>query len=203
MTVMYSPLSRLDRTRLAVVAEPAGDLTTWSNWCQKAFSDGAGLILVRDPILDVNDLLKAGRAVAANGLVGVVEPIDPGARSDVIHLEAPANAVNWPNRLVGCQVADLGQAGEALSAGCQYLVVDHADEALVVAMTQFAEEHDDLIWFVAGCRTLAELESATARGARRAWVAAGSVVEIWSTHLRQVWRSDPAMSSLIRMRRSL
>ena len=201
MSVMFSPLSRLDSAKVALVVTPDQDLGSWRSWCQSAVGDGVGAIVV--PGTAADEALSVARSVFGDGVVGVAEPVGDGVRADLIHLQAPSNASRWPNRLVGCQVCDIDQARAGLLAGCAYLVVDVQNRGLICELARLAQERVGLIWFVSGCAGLDDLRVATEQGARRVWVESQDPsLDSWSAHLRQVWSNDPAMSPLARMRRN-
>ena len=204
MSIKWSPLSRLNNIKVAVVVTPDKDPMSWKLRCESAASSGVSMVIVNNcSLYKVDELLVAARNVFDNGLVGVAEPVDAGVRADVIHLETWSNAANWDDRLRGCQVSSLDEAQAGLEVGCAYLVVDCQIDGLVSAMVDFAQTQSNLIWFVSGCADVQALTNATSQGARRVWVDGfDPALAQLSSHLRQVWRQDPNMSSLAVLRRS-
>jgi len=189
----------LERTRLVVVA-PTPAPADWPGWCAEMACSGVGMIIVEGGSLaEANQRLSTARQVVGNVLMGVAEPIDPEVRADVVHLRSPRSST--PGRLVGAQVWSLPQAEAALQAGCAYLVVDWRVPGLVAGMAEMQLDRPGMVWFTAGCRDAADLGQATSMGARRAWMRTDQqTIAESSAWLRQVWRSDPALGGLARLR---
>ena len=191
MTVLVSPKNRLERTRIAIATQARRDVKAWKKWCASVIEDGAGMIVVSNPGFDLqqmNEILSAAREVSPRGLVAAKEPVDATVRADVIHLDSVEHVKKWSGRLVGCAVSSVKAAEAAYKAGCAYLVADMRIESLVAEMAGLARTHPDLVWFVSGCTTLADLEKATSLGARRVWMEAelDVAVRVWANHCRHV-----------------
>lgn len=190
MAVLYTPQTRLERTRVVIATQARRDLQPWKQWCASVSSDGAGMIVVSNPGFDsalLAEVLASAREVVGRGLVAAVEPIEAEVRADVVHVSTPDHASMWKQRLAGCQVSSIDQAREAIGAGCAYLVADLSVEGLVAQMADLAVTHSDLIWFVSGCSSISDLDMARNLGARRVWMEAEMdvAVRMWANHLRK------------------
>jgi len=202
MSVLSSPRRRLSRTRVCVRAGAAAvtDEAVWKSWCSSMVYGGVGLIMVDGNGDDVDLRLSAARQVIGSKLAGVMEPVDPQARADVIHLDSVDHVDAWPGRLVGLTVETIDEAYEAYESGCAYLVTEARLPLLTGHMVDMARAHPDMVWFLAGCEDRAGLRQAIGQGARRVWIDNGdrALIAQCSADLRRAWSADPDMSALRR-----
>jgi hypothetical protein len=155
---------------------------------------GAGMIVVASTISEpdeANLYLSAAREVSSSGLVAISEPASADLRADVVHLTKPKHAKKWTDRVCGCKVDNIDHARQALVGGCDYLVVTGRDEALLTHIADLATSHP-FVWFVAGCKSLADVSRATDLGATRVWMDASRVKHLttWGNHLRSVQKGS-------------
>ena len=175
---------------MCVETRASKDRDQWMAWCSEKVREGAGMIILTGPDDNMAESLALARQASRRGLVGVAEPCGDVA-ADVIHMKSIGHSYRWFGKVTGAQVWSVDQARRAMAAGCSYAVVDARMEGLV---EQMAAGNLAMVWFVNGCDTMADLEEAAEKGARRVWTRSEEMVGAYSAYLRHIWRADPSFN---------